>query len=205
MHAKRGIVLVTVLFFILLIGILSRAILSAGPLVARVGGQLTEALVAQRAAEAGAGYACAQMKAKNDWRGDKNATTINQPDLKVVEDNGNVVGWMKNASGAVSMFRIRFNFQDGTGNGDGGVVEGMGGNRHLRRQAGGRRAGMADGEMVKTKRLDLGHHLRHLVRGRFVIENVHLVDNAIGRTQRATLPGQSKPRATQVERTELRR
>ena len=116
MHAKRGIVLVTVLFFILLIGILSRAILSAGPLVARVGGQLTEALVAQRAAEAGAGYACAQMKAKNDWRGDKNATTINQPDLKVVEDNGNVVGWMKNASGAVSMFRIRFNFQDGTNN-----------------------------------------------------------------------------------------
>jgi hypothetical protein len=113
MHGKRGIVLVTVLFFILLIGILSRAILSAGPLVARVGGQLSEALVAQRAAEAGAGYACAQMKAKNDWKGDKNAVTVSLPDMKIEEDHGNVVGWMKNASGTVSMFRIRFNFQDG--------------------------------------------------------------------------------------------
>jgi hypothetical protein len=38
MRKSRGIVLVTVLFFILLIGILSRAILFAGPLTARVGG-----------------------------------------------------------------------------------------------------------------------------------------------------------------------
>lgn len=114
MRTKRGIVLVTVLFFILLIGILSRAILSAGPLVSRVGGQLSESLVAQRAAEAGASYACAQMKAKNDWRGDKDTTTVNLPDLKIQEDHGNVVGWMKNAAGAISMFRIRFNFQDGT-------------------------------------------------------------------------------------------
>jgi hypothetical protein len=113
MRKQRGIVLVTVLFFILLIGILSRAILSAGPLVSRVGGQLTESLVAQRAAEAGASYACAQMKAKNDWKGDKNTTTLNLPDLKVEEDHGNVVGWMKNAAGTISMFRIRFNFQDG--------------------------------------------------------------------------------------------
>lgn len=114
MRTKRGIVLVTVLFFILLIGILSRAILSAGPLVSRVGGQLTESLIAQRAAETGASYAAAQMKDKNDWKGDKNATTVNLSDLKIEEDHGNVVGWMKNAAGAVSMFRIRFNFQDGT-------------------------------------------------------------------------------------------
>ncbi len=119
MRKQRGIVLVTVLFFILLISILSRAILAAGPLVSRVGGQLTESLVAQRAAETGASYAAAQMKAKNDWKGDKNAITVNLADMKIEEDHGNVVGWMKNAAGTVSMFRIRFNFQDGSMGPDG--------------------------------------------------------------------------------------
>jgi hypothetical protein len=100
------------MFFILLIGILSRAILFAGPLMARVGGQLGDELLAQRAAEAGAAYARAQLKDKNDWKGDKNATTINLADFKVVEDNGNVIGWMRNAAGEISVFRIRFNHQD---------------------------------------------------------------------------------------------
>ncbi|MFN8613445.1 MAG: hypothetical protein U0931_38255 [Vulcanimicrobiota bacterium] len=111
--------IVTVLFFILLIGILSRAILYNGALMARVGGQLGQELLAQRAAEAGAAYCRAQMKDKNDWKGNKNTTTVNLPDLKVLEDNGNVIGWMKNAAGEVSVFRIRFNYYDGSGGNDG--------------------------------------------------------------------------------------
>lgn len=119
MRNRRGVVLITALFFILLIGILGRAILFNGRLTARVGGQLGQELVAQRAAEAGAAYARAQMKDVNNWKGNKNTTTVNLPDLKVVEDNGNVIGWMRSASGEVSLFRMRFNFQDGTGGGDG--------------------------------------------------------------------------------------
>ncbi|MBS2038589.1 hypothetical protein JST97_26655 [bacterium] len=119
MRNRRGVVIVTVLFFILLIGILSRAILYNGALMARVGGQLGQELLAQRAAEAGAAYCRAQIKDKNDWKGNKNTTTVNLPDLKVVEDNGNVIGWMKNAAGEVSVFRIRFNYYDGSGGADG--------------------------------------------------------------------------------------
>lgn len=118
MRHKRGVVLITVLFFILLIGILSRAILFAGPLMAKVGAQLTDELYAQRAAEAGAAYARAQMKDKNDWKGNKDTTTLNLADLKVVEDKGNVIGWLRSASGQVALFRIRFNYQDGLGGPD---------------------------------------------------------------------------------------
>ncbi|MBT9585748.1 hypothetical protein IV102_20575 [bacterium] len=85
--------------------------------MAKVGGQLGDELLAQRAAEAGAAYARAQLKDKNDWKGDKGApaatTTVNLADLKIVEDNGNVIGWLKSASGEVAVFRIRFNYQDG--------------------------------------------------------------------------------------------
>lgn len=111
--SRRGMLLVSVMFFVLVVGMISRAILIAGPGMARIGTQANEELLAQRAAEAGASYARSQLRENSDWKGDNNATTINQSDFKVVEDQGNVIGWMRNAQGEVSMFRIRFNYQDG--------------------------------------------------------------------------------------------
>ncbi len=63
------------------------------------------------------------MKDKNNWQGDLNATTVNLPDFKVVEDNGNVIGWIKSATGEVSLFRIRFNHQDGGSPGADNMVD----------------------------------------------------------------------------------
>ncbi|MCA9790428.1 MAG: hypothetical protein KC910_01480 [Candidatus Eremiobacteraeota bacterium] len=110
---RRGVLLVTVMFFILVVGMLARAILIVGPGMARIGGQAQDELLAQRAAEAGATYARTQLRGNVDWKGDLNATTVDLPDLKVVEDNGNVIGWVKNGAGQVAQFRIRFNYQDG--------------------------------------------------------------------------------------------
>ncbi|MGE0489890.1 MAG: hypothetical protein AB7S38_11860 [Vulcanimicrobiota bacterium] len=110
---KRGVLLVTVMFFILVVGMLARAILIVGPGMARIGNQAQDELLAQRAAEAGAIYARAQLRGNVDWQGDLNTTTVDLPDLKVVEDHGNVIGWVKNGAGQVAQFRIRFNYQDG--------------------------------------------------------------------------------------------
>ena len=115
---KRGMVLVTVMFFILVIGIFGRIVLINGPAMAQLANLSGAELQAQRAAEAGAAYVRLKLRDNGDWKGDDNALTVNQADLKVEERDGNVIGWLKGATGEVSMFRIRFNYQDGGGGGD---------------------------------------------------------------------------------------
>lgn len=119
MRRRQGIALISALFFVLLAGIIGRVIVFNGGALSRLGNQAEEKLLAERAAEAGAVYARVQVRKLADWKGDANTTTVSLPDFKVVEDNGNVLGWMQNASGQVSMFRIRFNYQDGPAGGDG--------------------------------------------------------------------------------------
>ncbi len=120
MRDQRGLILITVMFFVLLVGLFGAAMLTNGPAMARMANQANDELQAQKAAEAGAAYARLQLREDSDWRGDQNTATINLPDLQVVEAEGNVVGWMKNDNGEVSLFRIRFNYQDGGGaDGDG--------------------------------------------------------------------------------------
>lgn len=74
---------------------------------------------AQWAAESGVHYALSQLHQDSNWRGDKNKVTVNSPDLYVVEDNGNVVGLLTCPDGSKSQFRLRFNYNDGAGGGDG--------------------------------------------------------------------------------------
>lgn len=114
---KRGVALVSVLFFVLVVGMFSRVVLANGPGMARMANQALTETLAQRAAEAGAAYARLQLREDGDWKGDANATTINRPDLIVVEDNGDVFGWLKGGTNQVTMFRIRFNYHDGAGPG----------------------------------------------------------------------------------------
>lgn len=120
-NEKRGFVLLSVLFFVLVVGMYSRVILKNGPVMAALADQASQELLAQRAAEAGASYARAMLREDGDWKGDENRVTVNEPDLIIQEDNGNVVGWMTGGNNQVAMFRFRFNYQDGaavTGVGD---------------------------------------------------------------------------------------
>lgn len=111
-------VLVTVMFFVLVIGLFGRVMLINGPAMARVADQSGAELQAQRAAEAGAAYVRLKLRENGDWKGDDNGVAINQSDLIVEEQDGNVIGWLKGATGEVSLFRVRFNYQDGSGGGD---------------------------------------------------------------------------------------
>lgn len=112
--ARRGMVLVTVMFFILVIGLFGRIMLINGPGMAQMANQSGAELQAQRAAEAGASYVRMMLRDNGDWMGDANAVTVNLPNLKIEEQNGNVIGWIKGGGEEVSMFRVRFNYQDGS-------------------------------------------------------------------------------------------
>ena len=110
----KGMVLVSVMFIVLVIGLFGRAMLLNGPAMAMIANRGGHELQAQKAAEAGAAYARLQLRVDADWKGNLNGTTVDQADFKVLEDNGNVLGWLRGPTGEVSMFRIRFSYQDGT-------------------------------------------------------------------------------------------
>jgi hypothetical protein len=110
--------LIVAIFIVMAAALFGRAMLIGGPVAARAANQAAAEVRAQRAAEAGAAYARLQIRDNSDWRGDHDTDTIDQEDLKVSERNGNVIGWMRDQQGQVSMFRLRFNYQDGGGGGD---------------------------------------------------------------------------------------
>jgi hypothetical protein len=113
----RGIVLISVIFISVLIGMymVSATILNRS----RFGGmrQTAESRLAEEAARSGLEYALARLEENPNWRGGLNTTTVNTPDLIVVEDEGNVVGIMKTGAGT-AQFRLRFNHQNGSGGTD---------------------------------------------------------------------------------------
>lgn len=115
---QSGIILVSVIFLSILIGIYvtSATILNRGRFSSAQ--QDSENRLAELAAKSGLEYAQTRLEENPEWRGALNAVTVDTPSLKVVEDNGNVVGLLTSAGGEVSQFRLRFNHQDGTAGGD---------------------------------------------------------------------------------------
>lgn len=101
------------------IAIIARAAIALNPGLLELSRHTQDRKLAQRAAESGLEYA--QFRLKNDptWRGEGNAITIDTPELFVQEQNGNVIGLVTEENGELSQFRVRFNFQDGDGGGDG--------------------------------------------------------------------------------------
>lgn len=79
-----------------------------------VTGATSESTAAISAADSGTQYALFRLRQNPRWRGDGNGLVIDTPELMVHEDQGNVVGYV----GDRSQFRIRFNYQDGSGGGD---------------------------------------------------------------------------------------
>lgn len=111
---RRGFALITAMFIVLLVGLFGSAMLSNGPLMGRLANQAADEVRAQYAAETGAAYARLQLRENLDWKGDLNKATVDTPGFKVSERDGNVLGWIRGEDGQVSMFRIRFNYQDGS-------------------------------------------------------------------------------------------
>ncbi len=119
MKRQRGIVLLVAIVLSVILAMFVGAALSLGSGGLALGQSSIYQAQAQQAAESGISYAIAQLRADPTWRGNKNAVTINQTELYVVEDQGNVVGLVKTPQGTWSQFRLRFNFQDGPAGGDG--------------------------------------------------------------------------------------
>lgn len=115
---RNGIVLISVMFLTVLIGmyVASTLILSRGQILS--GQQSRESQLAESAARSGIEYALARLEENAEWRGDGNGVVVDSATLTVVEDNGNVVGLIRGSDGSLSQFRLRFNYQDGAAGGD---------------------------------------------------------------------------------------
>ncbi len=103
----------------LVVGIILRGLLAGVPALLGMAEQSSDVLDARRAAEAGAAYARLRLREDPDWKASGQAITVSRPDMVVVESKGNVYGLLTDLHGKKSLFRIRFNDQDGPGGSDG--------------------------------------------------------------------------------------
>lgn len=109
---KRGAVLIMTMMAI----VLSFMLLSVLLQTTGVGQMNTRTFydreAALQAAQSGVDYATTKLQANNGWRGDDNSEFGKLTDgLLVKEDNGNVVGLIKNSANSISAFRIKFNYE----------------------------------------------------------------------------------------------
>ncbi|HIB67142.1 MAG TPA: hypothetical protein EYO33_19045 [Phycisphaerales bacterium] len=62
-----------------------------------------------------------RLQADPAWRADGVGLVVDTPELKVVEDRGNVFGFLVAPNGNKCFFRFRFNFQNGSDTPDDGL------------------------------------------------------------------------------------
>ena len=110
---QQGSILLMSLFLVLVIGMVGRAVILLGPGALALSDSSLSRAQARRAAESGLEYATAKLRDRPTWRGDDNRTTVNVPGMVVIEDQGNVIGLIRDNQNGLSQFRIRFNYQDG--------------------------------------------------------------------------------------------
>lgn len=129
LRRSRGILIISVLFITLLVSMFVGAALELGPWNLRRALNQSDVAAAKRAARSGVEYALARLKNDVNWNGpafnQPRQVVVNTPELIVVEDQGNVIGLVRNEN-QVAQFRIRFNHEDdGAGNGDGRPDSGL--------------------------------------------------------------------------------
>lgn len=122
-HGKvSGFVLLSTMLVVLVLGLLLRVAIIRMPSVLGAAGHSAAHEQAERAARSGVEFALTQLREDPEWRGGESGKTtlLDQPGvLTVVQDQGNVLGTISEPNGARSEFRLRFNYQDGSGaNGD---------------------------------------------------------------------------------------
>ncbi len=111
----RGMVFITTLMVSVVVIMLLTAALTLLPASQGMTGSVRDDALAQSAAQAGLEYALTRLQENPQWKGDDNKVVVDKgKDLWVREDRGNVIGLVGSPSGETTMFRIRFNFQNGT-------------------------------------------------------------------------------------------
>lgn len=119
MKRARAFVLLSVLLVMLVVGMLLRAAIVRMPVVAGAYRHASDREEARRAAESGLEYALTRLRENPRWCGDSNDTIVEQSGIRIRERRGNVLGDLSQDGGASSQFRLRFNYQDGAGGGEG--------------------------------------------------------------------------------------
>lgn len=116
---RRGIVLIGILVLTLVVTFFIGALLQMNPTRLRRTVQDEKADKASAAAHFGVEYALQRLAESPEWKGDGTGVVLNTKDAVVREDKGNVEGWIRTESGPWTAFRLRFNYQDGSGGVDG--------------------------------------------------------------------------------------
>ncbi|MEW6279837.1 MAG: hypothetical protein AB1758_14510 [Candidatus Eremiobacterota bacterium] len=107
-------ILAIALFTAIVVVMFVSAAIAVGPTQLTASAHAAEDHCALAAANAGLEYALARLREDATWRGDANATVVDDARLIVVEDRGNVVGLLFGSQDrVVSQFRLRFNYYDG--------------------------------------------------------------------------------------------
>ncbi|MBN9414106.1 hypothetical protein ABS71_08655 [bacterium SCN 62-11] len=119
MKRSRAFVLLSVMFVMLVVGMLLRAAIIRMPVVTGAYRHASDREEARRAAESGLEYALTRLRENPRWCGNSNGVVVDQAGIRVAEQNGNVIGNLTQEGGASSQFRLRFNYQDGPGGGEG--------------------------------------------------------------------------------------
>jgi hypothetical protein len=110
---QRGIFIILSLFLVVVVMMVLAAAVKLIPTTLSSASSFNDDQRAIAAAQAGVRYAVARLQSDFLWAANGNTRTVDQPGMVVIEDRGNVFGYMKNAEGDVTQFRLRFNFQDG--------------------------------------------------------------------------------------------
>lgn len=119
MKRGRAFVLLSVLLVMLVVGMLLRAAIYRMPMVAGFYRHGSDQDAARRAAESGLEYAVTRLRENPRWCGLSNAVVVEQEGLRVEEQRGNVIGLLTQPGAPDCQFRLRFNYQDGPGGGEG--------------------------------------------------------------------------------------
>ena len=123
---RDGIVLVTTMLAISIIVMLISTVVYANFGGFRLASNFYDRELALMAANSGVQYAIHEFQKDLVWNGCGSGVKLNDGSLWIVENNGNVVGVLKESTSASdgrpasrSAFRIKFNYEDGAGGADG--------------------------------------------------------------------------------------
>ncbi|MFN8611274.1 MAG: hypothetical protein U0931_27265 [Vulcanimicrobiota bacterium] len=120
---RRGIAIIISLMMMVLVIMFVTAMVVTFPTTVESSRDSAEGRMAQAAAQSGVDYAWCRLQERPTWKGDAggnaSATIINTSGLTVIEDRGDVWGFLSDGQGNKSQFRIRFNWHNGAGGSDG--------------------------------------------------------------------------------------
>lgn len=108
---KRGAVLIMTMMAICLTFMMVTVLLNTSGAGLYTTSSFYDQEAALQAAQSGVDYAVTQLQSNKSWRGDGAGCGAENSPIIVQEDNGNVVGLLKDSGGHISAFRIKFNFE----------------------------------------------------------------------------------------------